>query len=801
MPQSSKTFRIFVSSTFSDLKEERNALQMEVFPRLRELCMQHGCRFQAIDLRWGVSAEASRDQRTMRICSEELRRCQEITPRPNFIVLLGDRYGWRPLPEVIPASEFEQIEKLIPEGEDKEMLNTWYERDENAVPPEYFLRPRELDIPADATEEERKRLEEEEAERWREVESRLVPLLRGAASRLDMEPEERAKYLASATEQEIEAGAMQVEDASEHVFCFFRTLEGLPYDEERKVYDTAAGEYVDMDDQGNPDPGSARMLENLKKRLRGKLPEDHVFEYRAEWTGSEPPITAAHLERLCDDLYDSLSRIISGEIEALESADDMEREASEHERFRRERSKHFTGRALMLASIAEYISGSGPHPLAVWGEGGSGKSALAAYAIGRAEEDHPSSEVVYRFIGATPSSSDVRSLLEGLCRQINGVYGGEEEVPSSYEDLVDDFPKRLALATAGRPLVLFIDSLDQLSEANNAKSLVWLPGDLPENVRLVVTTRPGDELAAIRNKLPEEGVLKLEPMPLAEGEELLEKWLTDARRTLQDHQRKEVLSEFEACGNPLYLRMAFEEARRWTSSYEEIDLKADVKGIIRDLYERLSDEGNHGEVLTSRALGYLAASRYGLSEDEMIDVLSRDSEVMADFRRRSPKSPPVDTLPVAVWSRFYLDLSPYLAERSSEGATLLSFYHRELGEVAKEDYLAGDEGKERHRAMAEYFNSQGDPGGKGYRDETKEWERWGGTPRALRELPYHVTMAEMWDELFNTLTDFRFLENKAERANVTEFKDPKSGEKIKVYGGVFDIQEDYSRALEHFPSS
>ena len=34
MPQTSRTFRIFVSSTFSDLKAERNALQEHVFPRL-----------------------------------------------------------------------------------------------------------------------------------------------------------------------------------------------------------------------------------------------------------------------------------------------------------------------------------------------------------------------------------------------------------------------------------------------------------------------------------------------------------------------------------------------------------------------------------------------------------------------------------------------------------------------------------------------------------------------------------------------------------------------------------------------
>ena len=70
----SKTFRIFVSSTFSDLKAERDALQRFVFPRLRELCASRGARFQAIDLRWGVSEEAGLDQRTMPICLGEIDR-------------------------------------------------------------------------------------------------------------------------------------------------------------------------------------------------------------------------------------------------------------------------------------------------------------------------------------------------------------------------------------------------------------------------------------------------------------------------------------------------------------------------------------------------------------------------------------------------------------------------------------------------------------------------------------------------------------------------------------------------------
>jgi len=48
-------FRVFVSSTFADLVEERNALKRSVWPELAKLCEKAGFRFQAIDLRCGIS--------------------------------------------------------------------------------------------------------------------------------------------------------------------------------------------------------------------------------------------------------------------------------------------------------------------------------------------------------------------------------------------------------------------------------------------------------------------------------------------------------------------------------------------------------------------------------------------------------------------------------------------------------------------------------------------------------------------------------------------------------------------------
>jgi hypothetical protein len=210
--QGGKTFRVFVSSTFTDLKAERNALQQRVFPKLRKLCLSRGCRFQAIDLRWGVSEEAAVDQQTMVICLDELRRCQRITPRPNFIVLLGQRYGWLPLPPKITVDEFDRIVARVTDPTSRKLLDEWYKRDDNAVPPEYCLQPREGEYI--------------DSDTWKELESRLHRILLDAAHKAGISGQALIKYERSATEQEIIEGALKA--GTDHAFCYFRTIDGLP---------------------------------------------------------------------------------------------------------------------------------------------------------------------------------------------------------------------------------------------------------------------------------------------------------------------------------------------------------------------------------------------------------------------------------------------------------------------------------------------------------------------------------------------------------------------------------------------
>jgi hypothetical protein len=133
-----------------------------------------------------------------------------VTPRPNFLVFLGDRYGWRPLPYEISSEEFKRLEAAIHNTVEHQLINRWYQPDKNAVPPVYCLQSRTgeyIDDPA-----------------WRAIERQLLKVLLRAATDAALAQGERLKYGCSATEQEIVHGALSVPDAADHVFGFMRRI-------------------------------------------------------------------------------------------------------------------------------------------------------------------------------------------------------------------------------------------------------------------------------------------------------------------------------------------------------------------------------------------------------------------------------------------------------------------------------------------------------------------------------------------------------------------------------------------------
>lgn len=81
------SLRVFVSSTFGDMKLERDELARRVFRELRRDCANRQMELADIDLRWGVPREVSRRGSAAEACLEEIQRCN------CFIGILGERYG------------------------------------------------------------------------------------------------------------------------------------------------------------------------------------------------------------------------------------------------------------------------------------------------------------------------------------------------------------------------------------------------------------------------------------------------------------------------------------------------------------------------------------------------------------------------------------------------------------------------------------------------------------------------------------------------------------------------------------
>lgn len=558
MPTTVRTFRVFVSSTFTDMRVERRILQEEVFPRLKAFCESRGASFQDVDLRWGVNEEAQLDQKTMDICLGEIARCQRLSPKPNFIILLGDKYGWQPIPARIPSSEMEPILTQL-EGDDKALIETWYREDLNAVPPECVLQPRGDEY--------------RDYEAWRKIENRLRDVLRGALEKLPLTEEQGVKYFASATHQEIMRGALNpppgVIEPEEHVFAYLRTIRGLPEN-------VVGKDCIDLSGEGM-DAYCKTQLELLKHDLEAKLPHEHVYDYGAGW---DKDCILDDAKAFGERVYADLKSVIESQLEEIGEQDPVAEEIRKHEAFKQQRLEHFTGCEEALRAIDDYLEGTANKVFAIIGASGTGKTSLMAKAIDEAKTRKGTQ--VFRFLGTTSVTSDTYRLLLSLISEIAAAYSvetvsllreGEDETKfSTVKGLTEILPRCLGLATDERPMVIFLDALDQLARDCASLPLDWIPKELPQHVKVVVSALP-----ELSDKLSHTLTYELGSMGISDGKELLYKWLTSANRVLQPHQEREIIDKFHLHGTPLYLKLAFEQAKMWPSFLPETSLPTDIE--------------------------------------------------------------------------------------------------------------------------------------------------------------------------------------------------------------------------------
>jgi WD40 repeat protein len=776
-----KAFRLFVSSTFQDFAQERELLQGKVFPALEAFCAARGYQFQAIDLRWGVSEEAQLDQRTVEICLGEVTSAKGYPP-PNFLIMIGDRYGWAPLPFAIPSDEFEALAAWLDEhgrAEAARSLRKVYGLDENhlaspglaaaatgrnVLTSAYTLRSRADGISELAA-----------ADAWAQAEAQLRGALQEASDHLRRQGRlgETADttYHLSLTEQEIMHGLPG----------YGRRDQGgarWPAAQPGQEASADGSEAIAWIREVEPQPADADVrVTALKSNLRRALPENRVLTAQAI-RDEDGRLDDDYLQRFVAAMRRSLGAAVERHIAAIAAVErtagfELGNERAAHHAFAEARRALFVGRDRERAAIRRFVAGSGTHPLVVHGRSGSGKSALMAAAMAEAERGGqeppthvPATPVIGRFIGASAASSDLRAMLTSLADELAGL--GVAPKPDQWENDAGKFidQVRQLISSIDQPVVIFVDALDQLRRPYRPG---WLPDEPPAGVRIVVSvlsdeTFPADSdvFQALTRRLPADAFLEIEPLTRAEGRDILVSLESNSGRRLRADQRDYILARFENAGaSPLYLKVAFEIARAWRSTdvagHGGRELAEEISALIVQFIDQLSSIHHHERTLVSRTLGYLAAARDGLSGKELTDVLARDTDVMTAvaserFGAQTHK------LPVAVWVRLHRQLGPFLVERRIDGLPVLGFFHRQLAEVVRaRHYLPARIAL--HAALAGYFDTPvGRPDGEGI--ESGDEGTCVYARRTLSELPHQLFHAENRTRLDQLLTAADWMQQK-----------------------------------------
>jgi NACHT domain- and WD repeat-containing protein len=706
MPGNALSFQLFVSSTFRDFRVERDALRLYVFPRLRARCQARGATFEAVDLRWGISASAAEARRTMEICLDEVERCVRSTARPNFLLLLGDRLGWRPLPAWLEDELFGRLTQRLRARGAAELLERWYPvRDENAVPP-----VRLLHVPPEG---------QSGSER------RLVDAIAAVTADMDLDPFTEARLAGGATEQEVRRRLDLAPIEDDRAVLVIRAIDGLPAG-------LQAEDWQDVGADGQLDDASVSRLRSLHDDLRARTGKA-VLRYTTRWQAEEPE--TAYIGQFCAEVHDRLARAIEKELDDRDVKPSAAREEQSHRAFGQGLAGRVSGRGKELDRILDWVNRPGGGVLVVHGPSGAGKTSLLAAATQDPRFPRPS---VVRFLGATGESTAPSALAAGLLSALRP----DGTLPPAPGAVAEDLGRLLSTWPEADPIVLVIDALDQVGPDGVA---AWLSTDLSRSVRLLLSVTDGPDRARLATMLPGADWLAVRRLPVQDAAHALDAWLTAAARTLQPRQRALVLDAFSRSGMPLHLRLLFERARTWNSAYDPVSLPVDAPGALQQLFRDLAARAENGPVLVKAALTSLVTAREGLSSPELIEILSADPEVMQELRERSPDSPDVDVLPGVVWIRLLRDLEPYLAERDRPGGTTLGVFHRQVGAAIEHRWLTGSARQRCHHRLAAYFASQ------------RTWLDLDGEQapnlRKLAELPYQQTMAADRAAVQEFLTD------------------------------------------------
>ena len=512
--------RVFVSSTFRDMQEEREYLREKVYPELRVEFARRYVDLTFIDLTWGVTEEQSKSGQTMEICLRQI----EMS-RPFFIGILGSLYG------TVPQMNF-----LV---DNKKLIEQW-------------------------------------------------PWIRQAIN-----------DQLSNTEIEIRHGALCSKEGTHALFYFCKKEKPTREDLWSKERQNRLKEAVIADKRylpsyyNTPEEFGKLVKEDLRKLFNQFFPYRELSEMEQE---------------------DALQKYYLGTL-----------------------TRTYIRNEKYFQQINDFVDKSPEKGMVITGAPGIGKSALIANWI---KENKNRYNIIYHFVSAGNLQGLHTKIAERLSWKIKKEYGFAEEETGDQSDSVMIFSEYVRKASKiDKKLVIVVDGINQISDLDNAKQLVWLLYS-HKNVYYILSSLNGDRTM---DRIDREHFSNLEIEPLGktenagkpldepsdgkkekdQRERLADKYLWYYGQTLTNEQRVKIRGD-KKCKNPLVLRSLLDELRT-RGTHETLSDLIDQylePSTIRDFFQKIIEhyEIAYGLESVRTVMALIAYSRDGMREEELREI-------------------------------------------------------------------------------------------------------------------------------------------------------------------------------------
>lgn len=309
-------------------------------------------------------------------------------------------------------------------------------------------------------------------------------------------------------------------------------------------------------------------------------------------------------------------------------AEPIEKHVISFDTFIEDRTEGFVGRKFALDALDAFLDQESSGYFIVRGQPGIGKSAFLAWCV------KTRGWKIHHFNMGLQGICRPRQFLGNVCARLIATYGlSHEEVPEdSLEDgaLLNNLLREAAgQLQKGERLIVAIDALDEV-EPQSANAL-FLPASLPENVFVVLTTRPGPDAALpiMTSRLCDleaDSAANLRDIrtyiKVQAADDEMEAWILEHDMALQAFVET-MLKKSE--GNFMYLRHVLPEIARGV--YTDLgleDLPRGLKGYYEDHWHRMGMTAKPLPRSKIKIVYVLSAVRHPVSRVLLADFAQED---------------------------------------------------------------------------------------------------------------------------------------------------------------------------------